>query len=202
MHCEPPHYRVPHVLTNVCRIAYRSGVTLATSSLARPIYLSGPDAHIISGLSVVFRTGAAHSMQRGAVIQEVAALHIVMGNPYPTSRGISVSTQIAALRRLLYGWEPTDTETGAWFKKAAEVSWEASKQISLIHKNNNRGIVPLVIEVDSLDIMANLLRLKLDVEDKIGSRMRMVFSGAMEAHLLAKEISKLRSISMILKIKG
>ncbi|KJA29867.1 hypothetical protein HYPSUDRAFT_126636 [Hypholoma sublateritium FD-334 SS-4] len=151
--------------------AYRSGVTLAISSLARPIYLSGPDAHIISGLSVVFRTGAAHSMQRGAVIQEVAALHVVMGNPYPTSRGVSVSTQIAAIRRLLYGWESTETETGAWFKKAAE------------------GVVPLVIEVDSLDIMANLLRLKLDVEDKIGSRMRMVFSGATEAHLLAKEIS-------------
>ncbi len=49
--------------------------------------------------------------------------------------------------------------------------------------------------------MANLLRLKLDVEDKIGSRMRMVFSGAMEAHLLAKEISKLKSISMVLEIK-
>jgi len=30
--------------------------------------------------------------------------------------------------------------------------------------------------------------LKADVEDKIGSRMRMVFSGATEAHLLAKEI--------------
>lgn len=54
-----------------------------------------------------------------------------------------------------------------------------------------------MIEVDSLDIMANLLRLKLDVEDKIGSRMRMVFSGAMEAHLLAKEISKLEFMPLI-----
>lgn len=133
MHCESPHHRVLHVLTDLCRTAYRSGVTLATSSLARPIYLSGPDAHIISGLSVVFRTGAAHSMQRGAVIQEVAALHIVMGNPYPTSRGVSMSTQIAALRRLLYGWESTETETGAWFKKAAEVSLEVPKNETLKH---------------------------------------------------------------------
>lgn len=38
--------------------------------------------------------------------------------------------------------------------------------------------------------MANLLILKADVEDKIGSRMRMVFTGAMEAHLLAEEISE------------
>ena len=53
-----------------------------------------------------------------------------------------------------------------------------------------QGIIPLVIEVDNLDIMASLLILKADVEDKIGSRMKMVFSGAMEAHLLAEEIGK------------
>ena len=51
-------------------------------------------------------------------------------------------------------------------------------------------MVPLVVEVDSADIMASLLILKAEVEDKIGSRMRMVFSGAMEAHLLAEEIGK------------
>jgi hypothetical protein len=38
--------------------------------------------------------------------------------------------------------------------------------------------------------MASLLILKADVEDKIGSRMKMVFSGAMEAHLLAEEIGE------------
>jgi len=38
--------------------------------------------------------------------------------------------------------------------------------------------------------MASLLILKADVENKIGSKMRMVFSGAMEAHLLAEEIGK------------
>ena len=67
------------------------------------------------------------------------------------------------------------------------------------YRKKQQGVVPLVIEVDSIDIMANLLRMKLDVEDKIGSRMRMVFSGAMEAHLLAKEISKLKSISISVK---
>lgn len=110
------------MLTVLCRTAYRAGVTLATSSLAKPIYLAGPDAHIISGLSVAFRTGAAHSMQRGAIIQDIAALHVVVGHSYPITRGFSVSTQVAALRRLLYGWESADQETGTWFKKAAEVS--------------------------------------------------------------------------------
>lgn len=47
-----------------------------------------------------------------------------------------------------------------------------------------------MVEVSSADIMATLLILKAEVEDRIGSRMRMVFSGATEAHLLAQEISK------------
>ena len=55
-------------------------------------------------------------------------------------------------------------------------------------------MVPLVIDVDSADIMASLLILKVDVEDRIGSRMRMVFSGGAEAHLLAREISKFGSM--------
>ena len=55
-----------------------------------------------------------------------------------------------------------------------------------------QGVIPLVIEVESADIMANLLILKAEVEDSIGSRMRMVFSGATEAHLLAANIGEFR----------
>lgn len=122
MHCKAlfPRLQTKHSDSSF-RIAYRSGVTLATSSLAKPIYLAGPDAHIVSGLSVAFRTGSDHAMQKGAIIQDVAALHVVMGKANPEFRGVSVSTQIAGLRRLLYGWESTDQETGVWFKKAAEV---------------------------------------------------------------------------------
>jgi hypothetical protein len=108
-------------LTLIHSTAYRSGVTLATSSLAKPIYLAGPESHIISGLSVSFRTGSAHAMQRGAIVQDVAALHVVLGRSFPLLKGVSVSTQLAGLRRLLYGWESQDKETGLWFRKAAEV---------------------------------------------------------------------------------
>jgi len=38
--------------------------------------------------------------------------------------------------------------------------------------------------------MASLLIVKADVEYNIGSRMRMVFNGATEAHLLAGDISE------------
>ena len=62
-------------------------------------------------------------MERGAIVQDIAALHVVLGRPDPLlgDSRVSVSTQIAALRRLLYGWEGTDKETGDWFRKAAEV---------------------------------------------------------------------------------
>lgn len=153
-------------------IAHQTGVTFATSSLAMPIWLGGPASTFIAGLSVTFRTGSEHAMAQGAIVQDVSALHVVVGRNHPMApSGVSVSTQMATLRRLLHGWESKDKETGRWFRKAAE------------------GVVPLVIEVDSADIMASLLILKADVEDRIGSRMRMVFSGATEAHLLAREIS-------------
>ena len=48
----------------------------------------------------------------------------------------------------------------------------------------------MIVDVGSADIMATLLQLKADVEDKKGTQMKMVFSGASEAHLLAEEIGK------------
>ncbi|KIM83388.1 hypothetical protein PILCRDRAFT_69640 [Piloderma croceum F 1598] len=157
--------------------AHRSGVTLATVSLTRRGGIFGGETSFVAGLSATFRTGAAHAMQRGAVVQNVAALHVTLGKPQPLSRmnsqiGASVSEQVATLRRLLFGFEPIETETGRWFKKAIE------------------GVVPLVIEVGSADIMATLLNLKAEAEERWGTRMRMVFAGATEAHLLAKEIGK------------
>jgi hypothetical protein len=51
--------------------------------------------------------------------------------------------------------------------------------------------VPLVIQTHDADVMATLLKLKAEAEDRLGTRMRMVFSGATEAHLLAQEIGTL-----------
>lgn len=142
---------------------------------------------MISGLSVTFHTGAAHALEHGAIINPVTALHISLVRPHPYGAGrvlppVSVSTQVAALRRLLLNGESTDTETGKWFKKAAE------------------GIIPLVVEVNSADMMATLIKLKADVEEWRGSRMQLVFSGAAESHLLAKQIGSF--ISQSRKITG
>jgi len=73
---------------------------------------------------------------------------------------------------LLGDADPRSGETAVWFARAAD------------------GALPLVIDVGSADVMAALLKLKEEVEQKRGTSMRLVFSGAAEAHLLAKEIGR------------
>jgi len=81
-------------------------------------------------------------MQRGALVQDVVALHIVMGKPHPSAdERVSVSTQMATMRRLLYGWETQDKETGHWFRQAAEVclgTWLTSFLPSFLFVLNTR----------------------------------------------------------------
>ncbi|KAF8826905.1 hypothetical protein HHX47_DHR5000901 [Lentinula edodes] len=154
------------------RMAYRFGVTAATSSLAKPHRLYESDDCMIWGLSTTFSTNAAHGLEPEAIIQTETALHVRITRPRFDVRGpaASVSTQIATLRRLLYGWESRDKDTGLYFRKAAE------------------GVIPLVVEVHNADIMASLIMLRAEVDAKIGGQMRMVFVGATEAWLLAKEL--------------
>ncbi|KAJ7240322.1 carbohydrate esterase family 9 protein [Mycena haematopus] len=163
--------------------AYRSGVTSGTVSLMKPTSLGG-GTHVIAGISTTFSTGASHAMKRGAILQKVTSLHVEIHRPGPFSKRTqsSVSSQIAGLRRLLSGWESQETDTGKWFKRAAE------------------GVVPLVIDVGNADIMATLLILKAEIQNRFGSRMRMVFSGAAEAHILAKEIRD-ANVGVILEAK-
>lgn len=57
--------------------------------------------------------------------------------------------------------------------------------------------MPLVVNVDSADVMATILTLKLEYEASSGKRIRLTFAGASEAHLLAEEIGK-AGVSVIL----
>lgn len=136
-------------------------------------------------------------------MQNIAALHVVVGRLEPLASGsgksgASVSEQIATLRRLLFGFEPQDTETGRWFKQAIE-GGGSNYRITLLFICVYFILteVPLVIEVDNADIMATLLNLKAEAQDRWGTTMRMVFSGASEAHMLAKEIGKLSCLTRI-----
>ncbi|GJE84554.1 composite domain of metallo-dependent hydrolase [Phanerochaete sordida] len=154
--------------------ARRAGVTYATTALGETTLFGGAST-LIGGLAVTFRTGAAHALQPDAIVKPVAALQVHVGRAAPW-RGslapVSVSTQIATLRRLLLDSVSDKEETGRWFKKAAD------------------GEIPLIIGVGSADIMATLLQLKAEVEELRGGRIKMVFSGASEAHLIAEDIAK------------
>ena len=100
------------------RSAYEAGVTYAVASLA-------PYSGLIGGLSATIRTGAHHALEKGAVIQEVTALHVtVERNPWGSVYA-SVSTRIGVLRNLLLGSHEgvtSDSATGYWFKKVTRVS--------------------------------------------------------------------------------
>lgn len=47
--------------------------------------------------------------------------------------------------------------------------------------------------------MATLLNLKVEIEEKRGSHMKLVFAGASEAHLLARQIGKISAPEELLR---
>ncbi|TFK32813.1 hypothetical protein BDQ12DRAFT_691931 [Crucibulum laeve] len=115
----------------------------------------------VQGVSAAFRVGASNALEKGAILQEEVALHVSIS----TSFSVSVSTVVAALRRqILVG-------AGAW-------------------KRVRKGDIPLVINVESADIMATLVRLKGEIEEETGNKLHVTFVGATEAHVLAGEIAK------------
>ena len=110
MSLRGPFYLAPRVIINAfCSLAYRSGVTV---SVTAPIH----DAWL-GGLSVAFSVGAPHKLANGAILHDAAAVHCSLSHGDSTP---SVSTKIAAMRRLLTG--KVEGEIGEWFAKVAQVS--------------------------------------------------------------------------------
>jgi imidazolonepropionase-like amidohydrolase len=89
-------------------LAYRAGVT---TGITAPTH-----DRFYGGLGTSFSLGASHKLEHGAIFQEVTGLHVSVRH---FGREPSVSTQIAALRRLLL--EPSEGLTGEWFKEVKEV---------------------------------------------------------------------------------
>ncbi|TFK44771.1 hypothetical protein BDQ12DRAFT_673545 [Crucibulum laeve] len=139
-------------------LAYRAGVTTAITAPAH--------GGFYAGLGTSFSLGASHKLEDGSVIQAVTAVHVSIRHLSKPS----VSTQIAALRRLLTG--PQNGAAGQWFKKVTD------------------GDIPLVVEAHSADIIATLISLKKEVEATTHTTIKLTVTGASEAHLLAKELSE------------
>ncbi|KAG2135195.1 uncharacterized protein EDB93DRAFT_1254338 [Suillus bovinus] len=135
-------------------LAYRGGVTTA---------ITAPSGTFLQGVSTAFSPGAAHARVENASIVDQVALHVSIS----MSSSIGVSTQVAALRKMLYG------------KGGDEVLGSV-----------RQGETMLVVDVESADIMATLLRLKDEYEAHSERELRMTFAGATESHLLAHEIAR------------
>lgn len=140
----------------------------------------------LSGLGAAFGTGLQHRLEKGAVLQEVTSLHFELTQSSP-----SVSTHIAALRQLFFG--ATTGNLAAEITKVVKVR-STTYRLWLIHDSFfliiKKGELPLVIQVHSADVMATLIELKNEVEARNKTKIKFTFSGASEAHLLAKEISE------------
>jgi hypothetical protein len=81
-------------------------------------------ASIFEGTSVVFRTGAAHGLEEGAIVKSLAALHLGFHHTAELSRDTtapSVSSQIANVRRLLLHSSEYGGRTERLFWRVAKV---------------------------------------------------------------------------------
>jgi hypothetical protein len=87
----------------ISRLAYRGGVTTAvTAPMGRGFLL---------GMGTAFSAGADHKLEKGAIVQPETAVHVHIAR----GGAVSVSSQIAVLRRLLFHFgEEGDEGDGAW----------------------------------------------------------------------------------------
>ncbi|TFY56157.1 hypothetical protein EVJ58_g7809 [Rhodofomes roseus] len=145
------------------------GLQFGTRDAFAPIHSS-----FLGGLSTAFSLGAPHKLQKGAVVQEVTAVHVKLA-----PEGVpSVSTQVATLRHLLLN--PTDGDAAKYFRLVTN------------------GTLPLIVEANSADIIATVIQLKEEVEVETGTPLTVTISGGGESHILAKELGE-ASVGVILK---
>lgn len=129
--CDFLATRYSSLTTRFClfySIAAKFGVTKA---------ITAPESSFIHGLSFAFSPRAPHYLAPNAILQEVTALHLTVGHSYGLD--LSISTQIAVLRKLLQG---KTKDEGRWWEKVA------------------RGELPVVIKTHKADIIARLIALK------------------------------------------
>ncbi|KAF7334286.1 Carbohydrate esterase family 9 protein [Mycena sanguinolenta] len=157
-------------------LAYRSGVT---SAITAPT-----SGGFLAGLSTVFSTGAAHKLVDGAVIQEVAALHVRLS----LSSVISVSTQIATLRELLLA--EGEGPLARRFSDVAAVTIRRLRsypqQLIVLCRAKYRSSSMWRAQTSSRACSCS----RKEVEAAKGITMQLTLAGATEGHLLAKEIGE------------
>lgn len=110
------------------RLAHRGGVTTSVT----PPSGSG----FLQGVSATFRTGAQHALAKGAIVQPETALHLTISYGLP----VSVSTQVAALRTLLFGSVRSSDSHDA---EQAEAWMQVRKVCTLLPSSTRQHLIPV-----------------------------------------------------------
>lgn len=159
--------------TKSLKAAYSHGVTKAISA---PIFDFGGQ----KGVSAGFRTGSLHAWEKGAVWQDEIALH------YPLVKSEAVASLSAAVGQLKA-------------KLLKSLHGNATNELSEERclKKVLKGEMALAITVHSADLIASLLRLKLEVEREVQDStsadfapIRLIIIGGTESHLLAESLAR------------
>ncbi|KAK5126715.1 hypothetical protein LTR85_009649 [Meristemomyces frigidus] len=166
------------------KAAYAHGVTQAISA---PAFKDG--GH--KGVSVGFQTGAVHALEEGAVWNNEVAAHYTLTLAAKQGKTPSLSSAVNELKtKLLKAVDANETDS--------RLSLEDRKLREVV-----AGKAPLVIDVHSADIIASVLRMKVEVEAALttksltGEGIRLIIYGAAESHLLAAELAA-ADVSVIL----
>lgn len=151
--------------------AHKYGITKAITA---PKYGGGITRH---GTSVGFRTGAAHSLEEGAVWEEDVAVHYTLSLSAKRDETPSISSAVGALRSALLEALSSDEETTNKFSEKAFL------------RKVVKGEIALVLSVHSADTIAAILRVKEEVEDAAKAKLRVVILGGAESHLVADDLA-------------
>ncbi|GAA5969186.1 hypothetical protein JCM21900_004720 [Sporobolomyces salmonicolor] len=138
---------------------------------------------LFRGVSVAFRTGAKNALEPNAILSEDVALHVTIGH-YKASQTPSISTEIAELRGLLLDGLVSDPTASP---ASVRPTWPAQNYFARVAK----GDLPLVINAWKADVLASLVKLKREIENKGGrpGKLRWIIHGGQEAHLIADELA-------------
>ncbi|WWC90877.1 uncharacterized protein L201_005814 [Kwoniella dendrophila CBS 6074] len=150
-------------------LAYRSGVTTAV--------VSPKTSSWISGISYSFSTNSEHALNKNAIQNPYAALHISLDNSKS-----SVSSKIAILRKLLSNQHKSNNED---LKGAVEEETEETELIKTFKQVQN-GNLRLVIRTDKADIIASIIRLKQEV----AKNAKITILGGQESWIVANELAE------------
>ncbi|KAI1123123.1 amidohydrolase [Nemania abortiva] len=164
--------------TKKAHFALKYGVTRAISS---PKY-SGTATH--QGTSVGFRTGAKHSLEKGAVFADDVAVHYTL-DLNAKSGSTSISNAVGSLRRKLLEAVEANTTAADPFSEGAFL-----QQVV-------KGSLPLAITAHSADVIAAILKVKSTVDAAIASAdgssssagIRLVIIGGAESPIVASELA-------------